>query len=244
MILRRIGEAVRRQDWFVVLVEVLVVVFGVFIGLQVDDWNQARKDRALEQEYLERLYADLNYTLDSREQAAEWDETRMRQQALVLNALRTGHLAEEDREAFETGLALFGFISGLEIRWTTVDELQSTGTMNLVRDVTLRSQILNLDATIARRQGISLRFMDSVYAFRNQIGDQFGIADFNGERYDVKLIYDFETLAADPGFVNALSQIDFFSRFRRDLSISTLNEIRDFRDELAQRLGHEGGDTP
>ena len=37
MILRRIAEALRRQDWFTVAVETPIVVFGVFIGLQADN---------------------------------------------------------------------------------------------------------------------------------------------------------------------------------------------------------------
>jgi hypothetical protein len=42
MILRRITAAFRKQDWFTVAVETLIVVFGVFIGLQVNNWNGAR----------------------------------------------------------------------------------------------------------------------------------------------------------------------------------------------------------
>ena len=44
MILRRLAEGVRKQDWFTVVVEVLIVVVGIFLGLQVDDWNNARKE--------------------------------------------------------------------------------------------------------------------------------------------------------------------------------------------------------
>ena len=42
MILRRLAEAIQQQNWFVVLLEVMIVVVGIFIGLQVDDWNQER----------------------------------------------------------------------------------------------------------------------------------------------------------------------------------------------------------
>jgi hypothetical protein len=59
----------------------------------------------------------------------------------------------------------------------------------------------------------------------------------------VKLAYDFETLAADPGLINVLSQIDFLARFRLDLNQLTLAEVRDLRDELAKRLGREGGNS-
>ena len=48
MILRRIVENLKQQHWTSVFIELAVVVFGVFIGLQVDNWNQARSDRAAE----------------------------------------------------------------------------------------------------------------------------------------------------------------------------------------------------
>ena len=42
MILRRLAESIRKQEWFTVVLEVLIVVVGIFIGLQVDEWNRAR----------------------------------------------------------------------------------------------------------------------------------------------------------------------------------------------------------
>lgn len=45
MILRRLAESLRNQNWMTFLVELVLVVVGIFIALQVDDWNQARKDR-------------------------------------------------------------------------------------------------------------------------------------------------------------------------------------------------------
>ena len=42
MILRRLTDSFRKQDWFTVAVETLIVVLGVFLGLQVNNWNAAR----------------------------------------------------------------------------------------------------------------------------------------------------------------------------------------------------------
>ena len=58
MILRRLAEATKSQSWFVVFIELLVLVVGIFIGLQVDDWSQSRKDRVEEHLYLEELLED------------------------------------------------------------------------------------------------------------------------------------------------------------------------------------------
>jgi hypothetical protein len=42
MILRRLTNAIRNQDWFTVVIETLIVVFGVFMGIQVANWNAER----------------------------------------------------------------------------------------------------------------------------------------------------------------------------------------------------------
>ncbi len=55
MILRRVAAAIRRQDWFAVLIEIAIVVIGVFIGLQVNNWNEARIERSQERAYLTRI---------------------------------------------------------------------------------------------------------------------------------------------------------------------------------------------
>lgn len=55
MILRRVAEAVREQNWFTVVIEVLIVVFGVVIGIEVSNWNEGRKSEARERELLAQL---------------------------------------------------------------------------------------------------------------------------------------------------------------------------------------------
>ena len=58
MILRKPAKSIQEQKWFTVALEVTIVVIGIFLGLQVDSLYEERKNRALEQQYLERLHAD------------------------------------------------------------------------------------------------------------------------------------------------------------------------------------------
>lgn len=44
MILRRLAQSLRRQDWVTVVLEIGIVVLGVFLGIQVANWNQDRLD--------------------------------------------------------------------------------------------------------------------------------------------------------------------------------------------------------
>ena len=58
MILRRITEHVKAQNWFAVGLDFLIVVFGVFIGIQVSNWNEARAETHREASHLAALRED------------------------------------------------------------------------------------------------------------------------------------------------------------------------------------------
>ncbi|MEM6537231.1 MAG: hypothetical protein AAF742_00400 [Pseudomonadota bacterium] len=55
MLLRRITEHVRTQNWFAVFLDFVIVVVGVFIGLQVSNWNDQRAARGDSDRTLELL---------------------------------------------------------------------------------------------------------------------------------------------------------------------------------------------
>ena len=48
MILRRLIEHVRAQNWTAVALDFVIVVMGVFIGIQVANWNGERAERRQE----------------------------------------------------------------------------------------------------------------------------------------------------------------------------------------------------
>jgi hypothetical protein len=43
MFMRRITTRLRQQDWLAVTIEFALVVAGVFLGIQVANWNDARR---------------------------------------------------------------------------------------------------------------------------------------------------------------------------------------------------------
>lgn len=67
MILRRIADAIRSQNWFTVLLEILIVVLGVVIGIEVSNWNDVRKFDAQERDYLVQLREEMLINQDQIE---------------------------------------------------------------------------------------------------------------------------------------------------------------------------------
>jgi hypothetical protein len=60
MILARIGHAIRSHDWFTAVIELVLLVLGIFFGFQLDRWNDERLDRVAANEYRLQLIADLD----------------------------------------------------------------------------------------------------------------------------------------------------------------------------------------
>ncbi len=63
MLLRRVTKHVKDQNWFAVGIDFVIVVIGVFIGIQVANWNDAQGDRQRETATLQNIANDLRSDL-------------------------------------------------------------------------------------------------------------------------------------------------------------------------------------
>lgn len=71
MILRRLAEHLKQQHWTAIAIELVIVVLGVFIGMQVSSWNEDRTLRSSETRHLQEIAEDL------RADIAVFDEVRI-----------------------------------------------------------------------------------------------------------------------------------------------------------------------
>ncbi len=62
--IRRIREHVAQQNWFPVAVDLAIVVVGVFLGMQVSNWNQVRVEKAETERLLVQLAPELKFQID------------------------------------------------------------------------------------------------------------------------------------------------------------------------------------
>ena len=58
MILKRIAKGIKDQDWFVVTIEIVIVVIGIFLGMQVTDWNERQQESKALDKTLDRFVSE------------------------------------------------------------------------------------------------------------------------------------------------------------------------------------------
>lgn len=64
MILRRVISHFRKQEWTAIALDFVIVVVGVFVGIQVSNWNEERRTRMVEHDLLNRLYEETQELLE------------------------------------------------------------------------------------------------------------------------------------------------------------------------------------
>jgi hypothetical protein len=64
MILRRLSKNLQAQNWTAITIDFLIVVLGVFLGIQASNWNQARTDRAETRHLLMRIAPEIDQIID------------------------------------------------------------------------------------------------------------------------------------------------------------------------------------
>ncbi|WOJ94037.1 hypothetical protein R0135_02430 [Congregibacter variabilis] len=144
MILKRLAGSISRQDWFSVCLEILIVVVGIYLGLQASEWSQNRDDRQAEIAYLERIVVDLRSSETQTRKDANFQSRHAVYGGLIVDSLDACELSPGNRDEFASGIYLAGKYINATFVKATIEELLSSGRTTLIRNAELRQKIIEL----------------------------------------------------------------------------------------------------
>ena len=163
MILRRVMQHVRDQNWLAVGLDFLIVVTGVFIGIQVANWNEGRKERAAEQRYLVELARDLTADVAELQRGRRHNLARLATSEAILLAVdpdyqRAGFFPLVGEEPMPnpafSGYAYAALTATFTMVGTdyTFDELVQSGRLGVLTDRALVNQLTAYYARVKLRR--------------------------------------------------------------------------------------------
>lgn len=183
MILRRLAQSLKEQNWTAISVEFVLLVLGVFLGIQAANWNEDRIRSQQSEEFTVRLREDL------RNEA--WNRTVLSAYyaSVRLNARNTLAALEGNAELADEALLIAAYRASqyaeLVRHRGTYDELTSTGNLGLIKDRlllnmanaiyhsnsadNLRNEGINARYRIAFRMAIPIAVQDAI---ASQCGDR------------------------------------------------------------------------
>ena len=141
MILRRVIAHFRKQEWTAIAIDLMIVVLGVVIGIQVSNWNAARADRERAHGYLERIRDDLDADIAGyRDRLDFWGEVSA-SGAEGLAYAETGDAGGATQWDLLRAYFWASQVGAFNLTEATYDELRSAGELGLLGDPLLRDRL-------------------------------------------------------------------------------------------------------
>jgi Family of unknown function (DUF6090) len=144
MILRRVIQHVKKQEWTAIWIDLVIVVVGVFIGIQVANWNEDRRDREREQAYLKDIAAELDESILSIEHAIELEQQRFALNELLVRAAADPEIARAEPGRFVFAITRGGWTFEPIVSDNTFETIKASGDLGIFRDRRLIRELMAL----------------------------------------------------------------------------------------------------
>ncbi len=131
--------------------EIILVVIGILIALQINNANEVRKERAKEIHYLKNIKTDLILNIKNIETVIDTRATKIESANTVLEYFEGKPL--EDLDHFNhNSLNVYVFHKFYQIN-NTFQELTNSGNLALFSNDSIKNNLLNLDALYKELKG-------------------------------------------------------------------------------------------
>jgi len=163
MVIRRIREHVTAHNWFAVAIDLAIVIAGVFLGTQVNNWNESRLEAAKAESYRTRLLDELDFNARQfRAQVAYYIEVR--DHGLAALAMMSGKHKATPRDFLIHAYQLSQTDTNAAKAYI-YDEMTSGGLVSLLGDETTQAMASDYYLTLATND----RTLKDIFPYRSTI---------------------------------------------------------------------------
>lgn len=234
MLLRRVIQHVKDQNWFAIAMDFAIVVVGVFLGIQVSNWNEARSAAAAERTMLRELRSALQ--ADAKSVSAVLDHYRLVDESVVrlLDHLHdcAPYVPALDRD--------FGVLYGFGhagFNRAAYESLKSQG-LDMISNDRLRSHIAGV---YEQSYGQAQASIDAELRVIVDLLEPYFLAHFTDHEFTQSATpLDYDSLCKDATFLNT---VDYRLQVTRQNGIPTAEATIAEINALIEAIDEELGDS-
>jgi len=247
MILRRLTKHTKNQNWFAVWLDFVIVVGGIYGGLQADAWMSAKQDRVVEVEYMERLVSDMDDSILAQRELIQIFDASNVAIDYVAGLLRSRSFDGVDEERLIVGLNSVGWVPSVPTNMVTVRELQSTGNISLIRDVSVRTAIGRFERSYAVAEASTSQNRAFMAASSPEImtwsfmapkvpGEHNSVPESEDNSFGYVQQYDAERMLQNPDAANITSWISGWGKYHGAVLMQHHKDTIALHELLNERL--------
>ena len=102
MLLRSVIKHVNDQNWMAVWIDFVIVVLGVFMGIQIQGIYQDRRAQTQVEDYLQRLHEDFSLSIEGTESTKRFVTQNLNHLSVVVSSLSNCTVTDEQKISLQT----------------------------------------------------------------------------------------------------------------------------------------------
>jgi len=232
--------------------EILLVVIGILIALQVNNWNEERKERRVEIKFFRNLKNDLHADIERLDYMIDLATTKVKASQnvkLLSDRDSVGSLYD-----FSDDMLDLIFVDEFKPNDNTYDEMKSSGNFSSIRNDSLKLKLMNLRKTYVDIEGSQKHMRNDFDLFLADFekyidwGKYFDLRKSNIPKLD--FVYDsvyieshtsrmnaeVQELFRNKIFLNNIFLLEVNYAYHIDLLNTTKTQIGEIMDLLNQEL--------
>jgi len=200
--------------------EILLVMIGILLALQVNNWNEGRKDRILEKEVLIALKQTLESNITIVEGRVKYFNTALESGKIII-AVIDSKLPYNDSLGFHFSRAVNGY-GGADVISAVGYEALKSGGFGLIMNTPLKNDILELFETTYRNLiSVDNTFIGYNPYYKEVVGRLF----YQDKNLSLKP-YNYDSLFESISFYSVLKDYHFNCGWMKEETMHALSETR------------------
>lgn len=135
--------------------EIALVMIGILLALQINNWNESVKEKKLEQQYYCRILEDLAQDYETIIQLIEFSENRIKATNQALRLLQEGR-PKKGEIGLAIGMSIRAIYSDFQPSSAAFEDLKSGANLNIISDKSIIKALNNYFNTITSFNSIRI----------------------------------------------------------------------------------------
>jgi hypothetical protein len=231
MIVRRVTNALSRQDWVAAAIEFILVVIGVLLAFQINEWASERQARAGRQAATTRLLDEAEEDVAYLRYEVEDHQQVVRKLSYALDHVRNGTWRQADQAQMQSGLTSSVYLDAPSPPSSVYEDIVAGGMLGEIGDPRLRSAI----SVYRAKLNLLSRLIDYVRQIAPRLDREHSlhyVYDATGPR-PARLEVNFAALGKDTKLQSSLALLND----RQTFILRTWRETLQAAESMCRELG-------
>ena len=237
-LLRKIRKQLMEQNnarkyFLYALGEILLVVIGILIALQIDTWNETKKQQQASRDFITRLQKEVQKNIGYAQAEIQMEQSQIHAAEAILRLFNTPENGRT-RTALDSMIYIVLSNNTLEIVSGTLNEGFKTGNIAIITPDSLRSALYNLPSLIEEirkqeeidREDVNGHFTNFLYYNYNYRNMDNRFSPYKGvigptkfKSYDNRSLLDSQTFEnlVDNRYWNSMEQLNHLEEIHKAL---------------------------